>query len=170
MLKKQTTSRLVSKMLVCFVWLTFHIWLTIWENELFCFPEAPQNQRVWRRGRLGSQTHPGSQNKHKMHHSLHKMHHLQHRMHTLKVSYYAQFTASVFSNSNNKLSSLSVVIPDMQFENNLCKTDKYSRYNMWHLVSIYPFFCLSISWLPHFSMTTYPGRGLKHVTKIQSLY
>lgn len=42
--------------------------------------------------------------------------------------------------------------------------------NMWHLVSIYPFFCLSISWLPHFSMTTYPGRDLKHVTKIQSLY
>lgn len=48
--------------LVRWLWLHIrtmsHIWLTIWENEPSCFPEAPQNQTVWRRGKQGSPTHP----------------------------------------------------------------------------------------------------------------
>lgn len=39
-----------------------HISLTIWENELSCFPEAPQNQTVWKRGKLGFQRHPEKKN------------------------------------------------------------------------------------------------------------
>lgn len=35
-----------------------HMLLTIWENALSCFPGAQQNRTAWRRGKLGSQTHP----------------------------------------------------------------------------------------------------------------
>lgn len=54
-----------TRKMVCVIYIVWiqcarqwNISLTIWENELSCFPEAPQNQTGWKRGKLGFQTHP----------------------------------------------------------------------------------------------------------------